>query len=73
MSRLVPNFQIFRRLKKGKFDAYVSTVTFGQKFPKLNSRPGYCLRLSGKQNFEKKNRRSDVTNVSLSLENVRTY
>ena len=39
MSWLVAHFQTFRRLMKGKFDAYLCTVTFGQKVPKLNSRP----------------------------------
>ena len=46
MSRLVAHFQIFRRLMKGKFDAYV-LCTFGKKVPKLNSRPVYCSRLYG--------------------------
>ena len=39
LSRLVANPRIFRKLMKGKFDAYVVTVTFGQKVPKLISRP----------------------------------
>ena len=47
LSRSVAHFQIFRRLMKGKFDAY----DFGQKVPKLNSRPVYCSRLYGKQGF----------------------
>ena len=47
LSPLVAYFQIFKRLMKGKFDAYViCTVTFGQKVPKLNSRPVYCLLLA---------------------------
>ena len=50
MSRLVAHFQIFRRLMKGKFDAYVVCVTFGQKVPKLNSRPVYCSQLYGTLN-----------------------
>ena len=36
-SQLVAHFQIFRRLMKGKIDAYGLCVTFGQKVPKFNS------------------------------------
>ena len=46
-SQLVAHFQIFRRLMKGKTDAYGLCVTFGQKVPKFNSRPVYCSRFSG--------------------------
>ena len=42
---LVAHFQIFRSIMEVKFDAYVLCVTFGQKVPKLNSRPVYCSRL----------------------------
>ena len=48
LSRLVARPSIFRMFMKGKFDAYLCTVTFGQKFPKLNSRPFYCSQLYGK-------------------------
>ena len=40
--RLVAHFWIFRLFMKGKFDAYLCTVTFCQKSPKLNSSPFYC-------------------------------
>ena len=35
---LVAHFQIFRRLMKEKFDAYLCSVTFGKKVPNLSSR-----------------------------------
>ena len=37
----------FQTLYAGEIDAYVCTVTFGQKGPKLNSSLVYCLRLFG--------------------------
>ena len=40
LSRLVAHFWIFRLLMKGEI-WYLFTVTFGQKSPKLNSRPVY--------------------------------
>ena len=42
-SWLVAHTMIFRLFMKGKFDAYVATVTFDQKGPKLNSCMVYCL------------------------------
>ena len=48
LSKLVAHLRIFRLLMKGKFDAYVLCVTFGQKSSKLNSRPVYCSQLYGK-------------------------
>ena len=45
LSRLVAHPSIFRLFMKGKFDAYVSTVTFVTKSSKLNSRPVYCSKL----------------------------
>ena len=45
LSRLVAHLRIFRLFVMGKIDAYVHTVTFGQKSSKLKSRPVYCSRL----------------------------
>ena len=42
-SCLVAHPRIFRLFMKEKFDAYVRTVTLGQKGPKLNNCPVYCL------------------------------
>ena len=47
LSSLVAHQVVFRRLMKRNFDAYILCLTFGQKVPKLNSRPVYCSRLYG--------------------------
>ena len=46
-SRLVAHPRIFRLFIKVKFDAYICTVNFGAKGPKLNSSLVYCLQLYG--------------------------